>query len=64
MPSLHLTVRGSARVITASEIAALRALRHKIVEPPDAHRCHPPDPSTNHEICHEIRERFAEAVHP
>jgi hypothetical protein len=57
-------VRGSARVITASEIAALRALRHKIVEPPDAARRSSPRPSTNQEICHEIRERFIEAVHP
>jgi len=67
MPSLFAVARWAAcsRVITASEIAALRALRHKIVEPPDEDACSSlPEPSPTYEICHDQLERVADAVCP
>jgi hypothetical protein len=48
----------AARRFTASEVAAFRALRHKIVEPPDGGRLHSISVSSHRERIHD------DVVHP
>jgi hypothetical protein len=43
-----------ARKLTASEIAALRALRHKIVEPPDGEYASSSISNTQKERVHDV----------
>jgi hypothetical protein len=56
MPLQLSPVQAARRAPTASEIAALRALRHKIVEPPDADGrsalSSSPTPERHHDVHH------------